>query len=158
MRLGEDIPGILTDHWKFVAEDPGNYVQKVKDYDRDARLAIHVGTRQLGVARYVKADFAPEGAWMIAFRARDPESGDPIVGDPDDRILELMRKFDTWARNNPGRLAKAAEETLRRREEYISDELKAKNYENALKFIYDYQKKAGIKNRIYVPAGAGGIS
>lgn len=156
MRLGEDVPGILTDHWKFVAEDPGDYVTKVKQYDRDAALVCHVGTGQLGVARYVKAEFAPEGAWMVAFRARDFDSGEPITGDPDQRILDAMGRFDTWARNNPGRLARAAEETLRRREEYLSDEVKAKNYENALKFIHDYKKKSGQKARIYVPAGAGG--
>lgn len=157
MRLGEDVPGILTDHWKFVAEDPGDFVTKVKQYDPEARLVIHVGTGQLGVARYVKAEFAPEGAWMIAFRAKDFETGEPLTGDPDKRILELMGRFDTWARNNPKRLARAAEETLRRREEYLSDEVRQANYENALKFIHDYKKKSGQSGRIFVPAGAGGL-
>jgi hypothetical protein len=156
LRLGEDVPGILTDHWKFVAEDPGDYVSKVKRYDSEARLVIHVGTGQLGVARYVKASFAPEGAWMIAFRVRDPETGEPLTGDPDERVLTLMRKFDTWARSNPGRLAKAAKETLRRREDFLSDEVKARNNENALKFIHDYKKESGQRGRVFVPAGAGG--
>jgi len=156
MRLGEDVPGILTDHWKFVAEDPGDYVNKVKQYDSEARLVIHVGTGVLGVARWIKADIAPEGAWMIAFRARDPESGELIQGDPDERILHLMRRFDTWANNNPGRLAEAAKETLRRRDEYLSDEVRAANYENALKFIYEYKRKLGTRDKAFVPAGVGG--
>lgn len=129
-----------------MAEDRGDYTRKVRDYDPDARLVAHVGSGQIGVARWVLDSFAQGGAWMIAFRARDEDSGDEIHY-PDERVLQLQKKFDTWARKNPKRLAKAAEETLRRREEFISDEARAVNYENALKFVHDYKRASGNKSR-----------
>jgi hypothetical protein len=155
LRLGEDVPGILTDKWKFVEDDP--YADKVKLHDRDAALVCHVETRQFGVARFIKEEFCPGGAWLVAFRARDPETGDPITGRPDGRILDAMRRFDTWGQANPSRMRDLAKVALERREEQISEQQRERNYENALKFIYDYKRASGTKDKIIVPAGAGGV-
>lgn len=157
MRMGASVPGILTDEWKFVAEDGGDYVQKVRDYDRDCRLAIHVPTHQLGIARWTIASFAEGGAWMIAFRCRDPETGEPMIGEPDERVIWLLNRFDMWKNANPSKLAKAAEQIQRRRDEQLDEPTKERNADMADKFVRGWKLKEGIKDKIYVPAGAGGV-
>ncbi|NBV24120.1 MAG: hypothetical protein EBS05_19650 [Proteobacteria bacterium] len=158
MRMGDSVPGILTDEWKFVAEDAHRVAERVREYDRDCRLAVHVPTHQLGVARWTVASFAEGGAWMIAFRCRDPETGEPMIGEPDERVLWLMDRFDMWKQANPGRLAKAAAEIQRRRAEHLEEADRERNAEMAEKFVRGWKLKEGIKDKIYVPAGAGGIS
>lgn len=156
MRLGDEVPGILTDKWLFVAGDTHKITERVKQYDSACRLVCHVATQQLGVARWVQESFAPGGAWMIAFRARDPETGDPITGEPDERVIWQMGRFDTWRQKNPGRMHRAAAEVLRRRQEQLSAAESEKNAEIAEEFVRGWKQRTGIKDKIVVPAGAGG--
>lgn len=142
----------------FVADDTHKITERVRQYDSSCRLVCHWETKQLGVARWVEAEFAKGGAWMIAFRARDPETGDPIVGEPDERVIWQMGRFDTWRRHNPKRMAQAAAEVIRRRQEQLSDAEQEKNAELAEKFVRGWKNKTGIKDKIIVPTGAGGIS
>lgn len=156
MRLGDEVPGILTDKWMFVADDTHKITERVKQYDSACRLVCHVETKQLGIARWVQAEFAQGGAWMIAFRARDPETGDPIIGEPDERVVWQMGRFDTWRRRNPERMDRAVAETIRRRQEQLSEAEQEKNAEMAEKFVRGWKQRTGIKDKIIVPTGAGG--
>lgn len=152
MRLGEDVPGVLTDAWKFVADDRAGIAEKVKDKDPESRLAFHVETRQLGIARWVRAEGLEGGCWLIALRARDPETEEPILNEPDDRVLTCMDKFDTWGRNHPSKLRAAAEKAMALREERLNKELGERTQEMMEAVSYSWKKHHG-QSPVAVPKG-----
>lgn len=143
MRLGEDVPGINTDAWKFIADDAGGIAEKVKQKDPEARLVYHQVDRQIGVARWVTASWAEGGAWMIAFRARDPETGEPMLNEPDNRVLECMNKFDMWSRNNKADFEKAVKKGFELREERDLNEIGERTREMAEILRSSYRKQHG---------------
>lgn len=159
MRVGSSVPGILNENWCFVAEDQHDICRRVRELDADARLAVNTLTRQLGIVRHVTLDVDPDiiqadphNTWIIAFRAKDPETDAPLDGEPDARVLELMRLYDTWTKRNPERAKQSAEAVVRHREQQVEKLIRERARDAAERYVSDGRRAYGIKKNIYVPA------
>jgi hypothetical protein len=160
MRLGGQVPGVLLNGgWRFVAEDQHNISQRVREVDDDSRLAVNVESGQFGIVRHVvlegdvgKLGMDPHNTWIVAFKATDPDTGQPITGEPDARVLELMRRYDTWTKRNPDRARKAAEAVVRHREARQQQLIRERARALAEGYLWAGRRYLGMKNNIYVPA------
>jgi hypothetical protein len=154
MRLGEPIGSALYDDWRFVEEDMHNISGRVTEYDSEAKLARQEETGHLGLARRIDSPFDGGGhIWVIARRLHDQETGDPLTGEPDARVLNEQRSSDAFRVDNLDRWRKAQErmwvldQEVRRARE-IEEQM-----ENAEKFVWHARTKdLGHKNKIWVPA------
>lgn len=148
MKIGQPVEGLMTQHWRFVDEDLYGITDRVIQYDADARLGIHYDGH-LGILRFVKADFAPEGAWIVAFNLDDPDSPDGRwYGEPDARVIDQMGRGDLHKRDPKDSVRK-----LKRmwQLEELRQELegRAMAREMAEKMIFEYRKKKGQKRKAY---------
>lgn len=156
MRLGSRVPALITD-WRFVAEDIHNISQRVRELDSDARLAMDMENKQLGIVRRVDLPVNPDvleanpgDTWIIGFRCRD-EDGQPITGEPDARVLEQMRRYDSWGKRNPVRFRRAAEAAVERRERHFEQMTRERAREAAEQYLFHGRRYFGLKQNIYVP-------
>ena len=151
MRLGTEVPGILTDKWLFVADDAHNIAQRVRDYDSESRLVAHAETHELAIARWVQASFCPGGAYIIAFKCFDPDTEEPIIGEPDARVLELLKRADTWRRRNPHRFYRATQKIIERREAHNRSLMHDRAAEIARRSVHKSKARHGIKDKAAMP-------
>ena len=154
MKLGTDVPGIFTEGVFFVLEDQHEIAKRVAEYDPDAALVVNkLDGHKLGIARFVRDQkWAPGGAWVVAFWCNDQETGAPLAGEPDARVLELMRKFDTHRRADPRRDRHRIRTVLAMREARRLMELRDRAGETAQRSVHRWQQARGIKHKIFVPA------
>lgn len=154
MKLGTHVPGIFTEGVFFVDEDMHDIAQQVEAYDADARLVVNrLEDHKLGIARFVRDQkWAPGGAWVVAFWCNDQETGLPLAGEPDGRVMELVRKFDTHRRQNPRRDRHNVRTVLAMREARRLMELRDRARETAAKTVHGWKAARGIKHKIFVPA------
>jgi hypothetical protein len=151
VKLGGEVPGIHTDAWLFVADDTHGIARQVREYDSDARLVAHAETQELAIARWVQESFCPGGAWVIVCKCFDPDTEQPLTGEPDSRVMTLLRRADTWRRRYPERYARAARRVLEGRERLRRAELAERNRELAERAVHRYRKNEGIKTKASVP-------
>lgn len=158
MRLGATVPGVLMAPWRFVAEDQHDISRRVQAIDPDARLAVNCLDGQLGIVRHVRIGNAvealgmdPQNTWIIAFKVKD-DDGEPLTGEPDARVLEQMRKYDTWTKRNPVRARQAAEAVVAHREAQRQKAERERARAMAEAYVHWGRRYYGIKNNIYVPA------
>jgi len=154
MKLGTDVPGIFTEGVYFVEDDLYGIAKQVEEYDADARLVANVfDEHKLGIARFVRDQkWAPGGAWVVAFWCNDQTTGAPLAGEPDARVMELVRKFDTHRRADPRRDRHNIRTVLAMREARRLMELRDRAGAVAEKTVHGWRQAQGIKTRIYVPA------
>lgn len=156
MRLGEQIGSALYEDWRFVEEDLHNIATRVTEYDSEARLARQEETGHLGLARRIDSPFDGGGhIWVIARRLRDQETGEPLTGEPDARVLDEQQSSDAFRVDDLDRWRKTQErmwvldQEVRRARE-IENEM-----ENAEKFVWTLRNKdMGQKTKIWVPESA----
>ena len=158
MRLGGRVPALLTE-WRFVAEDMHNISQRVQEFDSDARLAMEMETEHLGIVRRVVLPVNPDvleanphDTWIIGLRLRDPDTKQPIVGESDGRVLDLMRLYDSWAKRNPARFRASAEAAVAAREQQIEQAIRERSREAVEQYLFHGRRRYGIYKNIYVPA------
>jgi hypothetical protein len=158
VRLGSEVPNLLGDVWRFVAEDQHDIARRVQVIDPDARLAMNTSTQQLGIVRHIRVGPAveaigmdPQNTWIIAFKVRE-EDGTPCTGEPDARVLEQMQRFDTWTKRNPERARDVAEKVVRHREQQREKAERERARAMAESYIQWGRRRYGIHKNIYVPA------
>ena len=117
MVLGEPVPGYLTSGWRFVTADAHNITQTLRDQFPSTRLACspthYEGDQRIGVLEFFRLEHMNKrdvadledlnespvkvdgGVWLVALLPRDPVTGEPLRGEPDDRVLKAVRKYDT---------------------------------------------------------------
>jgi hypothetical protein len=98
MQLGSPINELVHPDWRFVTSDLHNIAERVEEYDAEARLAREEGSGQLGLARKI-VNPAPGGSgylWTIARRLKDTETGEPLTGEPDARVLTEQQASDAF--------------------------------------------------------------
>lgn len=155
MKLGTHVPGIQTEGVFFVDEDLHEIARQVTEYDADARLVANKFTEphELGVVRFVRDEkWAPGGAWVLAFWCNDQDTGTPLAGEPDQRVLALMRKFDTHRRGNIARDRHNVRTVLAMREYRRLSALRDRVGDVAQRSRHQWQQARGIKHKIFVPA------
>lgn len=154
MRLGEQIGSVLYEDWRFVEEDLHNIADRVTEYDSEARLARQEETGHLGLARRIDAPFDGGGhIWVIARRLRDKETGEPLTGEPDARVLDEQQSSDAFRVDDLDRYRKAQERMwILDQEVRRAREIEAE-MENAEKFVWTLRNKdLDRKDKIWVPA------
>jgi hypothetical protein len=154
MRLGEPIGSALYDDWRFVEEDMHNISGRVTEYDSEAKLARHEETGHLGLARRINAPFDGGGhIWVIARRLHDEETGDPLTGEPDKRVLDEQRRADAFRIDNLDRWRKAQERMWVLDQEVRHAREIESQMANAEEFVWTFRKKdLGRKDTILVPS------
>jgi hypothetical protein len=154
MRLGEPIGSVLYDDWRFVEEDMHNISGRVTEYDSEAKLARQEETGHLGLARRINAPFDGGGhIWVIARRLHDEETGDPLTGEPDKRVLDEQRRADAFRIDNLDRWRKAQERMWVLDQEVRHAREIESQMANAEEFVWTFRKKdLGRKDSILVPS------
>ena len=98
MQLGSPINELAHPDWRFVTSDLHDIATRVEEYDAEARLAREETSGQLGLVRKIM-DPDPSGGsflWTIARRLKDPETGEPLTGEPDARVLTEQQESDAF--------------------------------------------------------------
>lgn len=154
MRLGEPIGSALYDDWRFVEEDMHNISGRVTEYDSEAKLARQEESGHLGLARRINAPFDGGGhIWVIARRLHDEETGEPLTGEPDKRVLDEQRRADAFRIDNLDRWRKAQERMWILDQEVRHAREIEKQMEHAEEFVWTFRKKdLGRKDSILVPS------
>jgi hypothetical protein len=154
MQLGEPIGSVLYDDWRFVEEDMHNISGRVTEYDSEAKLARQEETGHLGLARRINAPFDGGGhIWVIARRLHDEETGDPLTGEPDKRVLDEQRRADAFRIDNLDRWRKAQERMWVLDQEVRHAREIESQMANAEEFVWTFRKKdLGRKDSILVPS------
>lgn len=154
MRLGEPIGSALYDDWRFVEEDMHNIGERVTEYDSEAKLARQEETGHLGLARRINAPFDGGGhIWVIARRLHDEETGEPLTGEPDKRVLDEQRRADAFRIDNLDRWRKTQERMWILDQEVRHAREIEKQMEHAEEFVWTFRKKdLGRKDSILVPS------
>lgn len=154
MRLGEPIGSALYEDWRFVEEDMHNISERVTEYDSEAKLARQEESGHLGLARRINAPFDGGGhIWVIARRLHDEETGEPLTGEPDKRVLDEQRRADAFRVDNLDRWRKAQERMWIIDQEVRRAREIEKQMEHAEEFVWTFRKKdLGRKDSILVPS------
>jgi hypothetical protein len=150
--------------WVFIrgSEDP--IARKVENYEPGRlRLIRYVADDgqfpqgQLAVARLYHGELPGAKtnerwqAWVIVVRGID-EYERPLVGPPDQRILSLMERFDTWARGrDPKHLQKFARHVREQRDKRAKETFRANMDEAIWKTVRKHQRDRGIKPHAFIP-------
>jgi len=100
MQLGTVVNELLHPDWRFVESDLHNIHERVQEYDGEARLARDNDSGQLGLVRRISNPVGGGHIWAVARRLRDPETNDPLEGEPDARVLTEQRESDAFRIGN----------------------------------------------------------
>lgn len=93
MLLGSRAP--IPGKWRFVDADLYGITDRVREYDADARLVRDDENGGLGLARRVDGPLKAYGyEWVLARRLEDPSTGNDLMGEPDGRVIQVMRYSD----------------------------------------------------------------
>jgi len=155
MRLGEPIGSVLYEDWRFVEEDMHDISGRVTEYDSEAKLARQDETGHLGLARRINSPFDGHGGyvWLIARRLHDEETGEPLTGEPDGRVLDEQRRADAFRIDNLDRWRKTQERMWVLEQEVRHAKEVEAQMANAEEFVWNFRKKdLGRKDSILVPA------
>ena len=159
MRLGDHLQTEIYADWRFVEDDLYGIAERVKEYDGEARLVRQDESGHLGLARLMPGDFMPgcAGTWLVARRLSDPETGEPLTGEPDQRVLTEQRSSDFFRVQDPVRWRKRMHgawmlELQRRRERFAKA-----NEEYADRMVHRMSRDSGgWQSHIYVPSRKAG--
>jgi hypothetical protein len=172
MVLGDVVPGPLMRAWRFVASDAADISKRVMRKDPDARLVANEHTGQLGVVHWFRREHmgakdvedeaqlpvqAHGGMWLLAIRLTSA-SGDPICGEPDNRVIDRMNAMDSRLRSGVGARAyvRWGEAQAKLAEEREAKELEEAAGAAAQAHAYAWLRGIGQKApRIYVPGNNG---
>jgi hypothetical protein len=154
VRLGDQIGSVLYEDWRFVEEDMHNISGRVTEYDSEAKLARQEDTGHLGLARRITSPFDGGGhIWVIARRLHDEDTGEPLTGEPDARVIDEQRRSDAFRVDNLDRWRKTQERMWVLDQEMRAAQEVEKNMANAEEFVWTFRRKdLGRKDTILVPA------
>lgn len=143
MKLGSVVNDLLYPHWQFVEGDLHDIHNRVTEYDAEAKLARDSFSGQLGLARKV-SNPDPDGAghcWLIAKRLIDPETDEPLTGEPDKRVLDLQREADAWRVGNLDAWRRTADKMWQLNERARLEASLEENMEKSEEFVWTARRK-----------------
>jgi hypothetical protein len=133
---------LLFPDWRFVEEDLHNVSSRVQEYDAEAQLARDDVSGQLGLARRI-SNPDPTGTgsiWVIAKRLMDADD-EPLVGEPDARVLEQQRASDAFRIQNMAAWHRTQEKVWEANERRRIQREIEKNMANAEEFVWTARRK-----------------
>lgn len=87
MVIGDPLPGAWCDY-RFIDADQHDIVRRVRELDPDARLAVNTLNDELAIVRRVpELEQLTGSPWTVACYL-------PLKGEPDGRVLRIMRERD----------------------------------------------------------------
>jgi hypothetical protein len=168
--LGAPVPGVLCHGWRFVVFDAIDAARQIKERYRDSRLVAHPVTQQLGIVSWIRREAlgpspqieslarspvqAEGGLWSPPVWLTDPDTGQPLRGEPTERALEDIRRRDSHAHGlpRPDAWMRRMMEIERRDESMMMSEMDAAAREDTFDLITQINKKTGQKRpRIFSP-------
>lgn len=154
MLLGPPMPAPFA-AWRFVEGDLHDTAKRVREYDDDARLVRHA-TGRLALAVWVKqTPYTIGGRWTMAAELRDPQTGAPLAGEPDARVLTCQRAFDGWhharTRQSAYEYRRRVQDKRWRDEANEHKQIEDGEGENAERFVHALRKDVSSKPRAFVP-------
>jgi|GEM_PF-2327726 len=153
MVLGDQIGSVLYEDWRFVTEDMFRTAERVTEYDSEAKLARQNETGHLGLARRIQSPFGGGGfIWVIARRLHDEETGDPLTGEPDGRVLDEQRRSDAFRVDDLDRWRKTQERMWVLDQEVRHAKSVEENMEHAEKFVWGANRARNAGSKIWVPS------
>lgn len=88
MVIGHPVPGGVWSHYRFIDADQHNITGRVREMDPDAAIAVNTENDELAIMRRVpELERITGSAWTVAKYL-------PFKGEPDGRILQVMRESD----------------------------------------------------------------
>lgn len=140
MLLGERAP--VTGKWRFVDADLHSITDRVKEYDADAALVRDDETGELGLVRRVDGPLKAFGIqWLLARRLEDPATGKPLTGEPDGRVLQVMRYSDMRRVRSVNHWSRLEQEAHRRLLAKEKEQLRDKSRELAKDAAWHARRK-----------------
>lgn len=141
--------------WRFVEGDLHDTAKRVREYDTDARL-VRRNDGLLALAVWVKqTPFTIGGRWTLAAELRDPETGQPLNGEPDARVLTCQRAFDGWhharTRQSAYEYRRRVQDKRWRDEAAEHKKIEDEQGEPAERFVHALRKDVEWKPRAYIP-------
>lgn len=157
MLLGPPMPAPFT-AWRFVEGDLHDIAKRVREHDKDARLVRQTGTGRLGLARWVASTpFTIGGRWALAAEVRDPQTGEPLTGEPDPRVVTCQLAFDGWhhtrSRQSAYEYRRRVQDKRWRDEANEHKAIEDGEGENAERFVHALRKDVSSKPRAFMPRG-----
>ena len=170
MVLGEQVDGIHCQGWRFVTSDTHDIAGAVRRENPDARLVAHPGSGEIGVVEWFAREHMGEtdleaeagfpinargGCWYRSFDWRHND-GTPIKDEPDQRIVDSMRRLDNRKRGSefsPAAYIAWCEQMQARSDEFQQKVILDHTREAAKRVVAQTQRLTGQKPRIIVPRG-----
>lgn len=179
MVPGDPVPGLINNGWLFVANDAHGIAKRLHEKYPDARLAFHPnhyeGKDRLGVAEWFRVQHLSKkdageledametpmadagGFWCISARPVDLYTGQPLCGEPDERVIHACDRADNRRRADPFNARKYVE-TMHKRHEALEagrrEAMRDEMHDKAEFWHYHHVRHKGDHYpRIYVPNG-----
>lgn len=157
MLLGPPMPAPYS-VWRFVEGDLYDIARRVKEYDEDAAVVRHMRTGQLGLARWVRtSELIRGGCWMLAADLSDLETGLPLRGEPDGRVLRCQRAQDGWylhrTRHASRRHRRRIQDEMWRAEWAQHKRIEDEEGDRAERFVSALRKDVEWKPRAFIGKG-----
>ena len=154
MLLGPTMPAPFT-AWRFVEGDLHDTAKRVREYDQDARL-VRRADGLLALAVWVKSTpYTIGGRWTLAAELRDPETGQPLTGEPDPRVLTCQRAFDGWhharSRHSAYEHRKRVQEKRWRDEAAQHKQIEDEEGDKAERFVHALKKDVTTRPKAFIP-------
>ena len=154
MLIGSPLPGIYS-NWRFVDADLYDISRRVTEYDADCRLVRSDDTGQLGLARWIPLHaLIHGGSWALVKWLHDPATGEPLAGEPDQRILDSQIASDSFRLSNQRGTHRKLESDHERREARRRYQAMEENMPHAERMVWEHARNDKmLRNTISVPRG-----
>ncbi len=139
--------------WRFVENDLHDIASRVMEYDQEARLVRDDESGQLGLTRWVKSNMLCAGGYWHAPRPlHDLKTDRAICGEPDARVVQCMRAYDSWGRDMRD-WHRRSQNTFWMSEKHDYDAMHEENSQIAEKFVHALKKDVSARPKAFIPRG-----
>ena len=151
MLLGERLYGSYS-NWRVVEDDLYHVAGRMREYDTDSRLVREDETGNLGIGVFQRNHFeVPGGALVLARQMYDPETDEPLVGEPDARVLRCQRSYDSRRFSDMRTWVRMVRDAGYRREVRKEAETFDSFGDHSERYMHAYSKDVVTKPRAFFP-------
>lgn len=152
MLLGSRMPGPVRG-WRFVENDLYGVARRVTELDGAARLIREDGTGQLGLARWVEPSHFHRGGWAFVRALNDTKTDEPLMGEPDARVITWMRVSDSQRIRDMREWHRRAQDAEWRAEARQDAQFSEQNLDMAERFMSIAKADTPARPRAFIDRG-----